>query len=200
MFKSSNFDRVRQMFADQFSDDQAGLVYRKSQKGPAIRVSAIERDEFIAAFGRRIQYAAWAIFPATAALILLLVWLAPDADSDKSDAMIWIGIGAILVPFLAFFYWAWNAPSRALQCRTPQGAALTKDEARTLALSKISYGQLVLTAVMGAGLTWQMSVKADIFHGTGLIWLILGVGLVVLAVIQAIRKFWFSRSATDGHR
>ncbi len=105
----------------------------------------------------------------------------------------WGGIAAILVPFMAIYYWAWNAPSRELERRTPEGAALTKEEARALALSKITYGQLALVPLMGGGLVWKMSNKTDVFHGWGLVWLILGAALIALAGVRAIQKWRFSK-------
>lgn len=193
MFYNSHFDRVRQLFADQFADASQGLVYRKGQKGVPIRLSEIERDEFVASFNKRIRYATWSLIPATIGLILLLVWLVPDMDSPAGQMAMWAGVTAILVPFMAVYYWAWNAPSRELERRTPAGAALTKEEARTLALSKVTYGQLMLAALMGVGLVWNKSTKTDLFDGWGVAWLVLGGALIALAGLQAIRKWRLGR-------
>ena len=151
MFGNAHLDRLRQTFADQFSVGEQGLFYHKYQRGAPIRVSHSERDEFVAAFNKRIRYATWSIFPPTVGLILLLVWLTPDADSAIAQIAMWGGIAAILLPFMAIYYWAWNAPSRELERRTPEGPALTKEEARAVAFSKITYGQLLIAALMGAG-------------------------------------------------
>lgn len=194
MFRNSHLDRVRQTFADQFADDSPGFIYRKGQKGAPIRVSERERNEFISTFNRRVRYATWSIFPATVVLILLMAWLIPDAHSTAADLAVWVGIGAILLPFMAVIYWAWNAPSHELQRRTPEGAALSKAEARALAFSKITYSQLALAALMGAGLVWKKSGETDVFHGWGVVWLISGGGLIGLAGIQAIRKLRFNQS------
>lgn len=193
MFGNSHFDRVRQIFADQFVSDPQGFIFRKGQKGAPIRITQLERDGFVDAFNKRIRYATWSIPPATVGLIVLLVWLVPDADSSSATVAIWVGLAVILVPFMAVYYWAWNAPSRELKHRTPEGAALTKDEARALAFSKITYGQLALAAVLGAGLVWKMSAETDVFHGWGVIWLLFGGGLIALAGIQAIRKWRFNQ-------
>ena len=50
MFNNLHFDRVRQLFADQFEPEGTGFLYRKSIKGAPIRVTAVERDRFVAAF------------------------------------------------------------------------------------------------------------------------------------------------------
>lgn len=189
MFGNSHFDRVCEIFADQFEQDANGFRYRKGIKGAAYRVSEAERNQFIATFNKRLRYASWAIAPTTIVLIVLLAWLIPESDSDLENAAIWIGIAAILIPFIAIYYWAWDAPARELQRRTPESAALTREEARSLAFSKITYGQLGLAAAFGVGLVWMRSIDEDVFHGWGMIWLIFGVGLVVLSGVQAIRKW-----------
>ena len=193
MFQNSHFDRVRQLFADQFSAGASGTVYRKGQKGAPVRVSETERNEFVRMFNKRIRYAAWSILPATVGLILLLVCLIPDVDSPSAQIAVWVGIAAILVPFLVIYHWAWNAPSRELGLRTPEGPALTKNEARAVAFSKITYGQLGLAALTGVALVWKMSARTDVFHGWGVVWLVFGAALFVLAGVQVIRKWRFSQ-------
>jgi len=193
MFGSFSFDRLRQIFADQFTSDAHGYTYRKSQKSAQFRVSEAERDEFIGAFNRRVRYSTWALVPATIILILLAAWLAPEGDSFQANVTIPIGVGAILLAFSMFHYWSWNAPARELQGRTPVSDALTKSEARALAFSKITYGQLVLGAMMGVGLVWMRSQETDVLHGWGMVWLLMGGGLVLLSAVQTFRKWRFSQ-------
>lgn len=191
MFGNSHLARVQQIFADQFTSDAKGYVYRKGQIGEPFRVSDAERDAFIASFNKRIRYSFWSILPATIILILGLAWLIPDSDTMEANVAIWIGLCAILLPFLAVYLWSWNAPVRELQGRSPEGAALTKHQSRALALSKISYGQLVLAAALGVGLVWKHSFETDVFHGWGVIWLFMGGGLVLLSAVQIFRKWRF---------
>ena len=193
MFGNGHLERLRQTFADQFSDGGHDIIYRKYQTGAPVRVSKLERDGFLATFNKRIRYAMWSLVPATVALILLLVWLNPDADTPAAQIATWAGIAAFILPFLMIFYWAWGAPSRELERRVPEGSAFTKEEARALAFSKITYGRLALAALTGIGLIWKMSTKVDVFNGSGPVWLFFGAALVVLAGVQAIRKWRFSQ-------
>lgn len=192
MFGNAHLNRVRQAFADQFAGDGHGFIYRQNQTGVPVRVSKLERDGFVTAFEKRIRCAMWCIVPATVGLILLLVWLTPDTDSPAAQIAMWGGTAAIILPFMVVFYWAWGAPSRELELRTPEGPALSKVEARALAFSEITYGQLALAALMGVGLVWKMSTKTDVVHGSGLVWLVFGGALMLLAGVQAIRKWRFS--------
>jgi len=126
-------------------------------------------------------------------MILLLVWLAPDVRSLIGQMVIWVGIAAILMPFLAVCLWAWNAPSRELQDRTPEGDALTRDEAHALGFSKISYRQLALVPLLSLLMIWKISTKFEVFQGWGLIWVVVAAALTVFAGIQAIRKWRFEK-------
>jgi hypothetical protein len=193
MFNNAHLLRLRQAFADQFSSDEHGFVYRKYQKGAPIRVSEIERDRFVATYAKRLRYAMWSLVPTTVGLILLLAWLISEADGPVAQIAAWVALAAMLVPFTAYSLWAWSAPSRELQRRTPAGPALTTEEARALGLSKITYGQLSLAAIMGVGLIWKMSIKSDVFHGSGLVWLLSGAVLTILAGVQALRKWRFTQ-------
>lgn len=185
---------MRKFFADQFSQDTQGFTYRKNQKGAPIRVSSIERDDFIKIFIRRTNYALCSIPLAAAGLVLTTVLLTPKIDAPPFEITVFIGYAAISLLYIVFFYWAWNSPSRELQGRTPEGAGLAKEEARALALSKITYSRLALGAFIGLAVVWEKSRKADIFHGLGAVWLILGGGVIALAGVQAIRKWRFDRN------
>lgn len=177
------------MFADQFEADRNTFLYRKSMKGPPIRVSQVERDQFVEAFNERLRYAAWSIFPATAALIGLLVWFIPDVDSTAGTIAVYVGISLILAPFLVVFYWAWNSPARELARRPKEGAARSGEEVRKLMFSKISYGQLGFAALAALALVWKVSAHTDVLHGWGLLWPAIAALMIVALAVQAFRKW-----------
>lgn len=189
MFSNPHFDRVRQMFADQFEPDGDSFLYRKSMKGSPVRVSGTERDEFVRSFNRRLRYSMWSIFPATLIIIGLLVWLVPDVNSTAGHVATYAGIAVFLAPFLASYYWAWNAPSRELERRPTEGVARSREEVRRLMFSKMTYGQLGFAALAGIALVWKASGDTDVLHGWGVLWLLFAALLITAAGIQAIRKW-----------
>ncbi len=91
------------------------------------------------------------------------------------------------------YYWAWNAPARELERRTPVGSARTREEVRRLMLSKITYGQLGFAVLAAFALLWNASTKGDVLHGWGILWVVFAAALVVIAAIQAFRKWRFDR-------
>lgn len=83
MFRDHNFDLVRRLLADQFEAESAHYLYKKNQKGAAIRVSGAERDVFITTFNRRLRFAMWGIVIATLLLISFLSLRFPISGADR---------------------------------------------------------------------------------------------------------------------
>lgn len=195
MFRSPEFSHLRDLFVDQFTPDRNNFLYRKSGKGAAIRVSAAERDAFIANFNKRIRYLSWSITVATLALITLFVLLSPDAESGRTQVAMYVGVGCIMAVSLTAYYWAWNQPMRDLDRRSEVAGPLDREQARRLGLSQISYGNLGFAVIAALGLVWKQSAEGDVLHGWGLLWPIFA-GLIIVGVaIQAFRKWRSDRSA-----
>jgi hypothetical protein len=194
VLNNPNFDRAREIFADQFTPDSGAFLYRKSMKGAPIRVSEVERDDFVTTFNRRVRYGTWAMVPAMLTLIGLIVWLIPNVDSAAAQTATWIGLTAIVVPFIAVYFWAWNAPARALERRPRQGAALSRDEVRQLKFSRMSYGQLGLVPPAALLLVWDKSGVGNMFHGWGIVRVACAGLLIAGAGVQAFRKWRYERA------
>ena len=193
MFWNDDFAPVRQVFADQFEPDGTGFLYRKSLRHAPIRVTEAERDSFIRTFTRRLRYAAWLILPGTILWILLLTLFVPDIDSVSGQIDMWVwmgaGVGLTLAPFLLAYRWAWNAPSRELERRTPVGPRRTRQEMRRVMFARLTYAQLGSVVGVAFLLVLQVSSKSDGLHGWGILLLVLAAALVIGAGIQAFRKW-----------
>jgi hypothetical protein len=193
MFANAHFERLRQMFADQFEPDGSNFLYRKSMMGAPIRVNQTERDGFVSTFNRRLRYATWSLVPATLLLIGLLVVLFPHVDNSSAQIAIYTGIGFVLLPFMAGHYWAWNGPARELEHRPTIGEARSREQVRRLIFARITYGQLAFAILGTIALVWKISAKNDVFHGWGVLWLIFAAALIGGTGVQAFRKWRFER-------
>lgn len=189
MFGNQHFDRVRDIFADQFQPDGSGFLYRKSSKGAAIKVSAAERDAFVAGFNRKLRNSIWGILAATMLLIGVLVVLLPDVRGTAGQVSIYAGVFAIVGIFMLVYYSAWNEPMRQLDRRPITQAALTREEARRVGLAKLSYGQLCFAVVAALALVFRQSGEHDVTQGWGLLWPIFAGLLILGAAWQALRKW-----------
>lgn len=189
MFGNQHFDRVREIFADQFQPEGTVFLYRKSSKGAAIMVSAAERDAFVAAFNRKLRYSTWGILAATLLLIGILVVVIPDVRSTAGQVSIYAGVFAIMGIFMLAYYSAWNEPLRQLDRRPITQAALSREEARRVGLAKITYGQLCFAVVAALALVFRQSGEHDVTHGWGLLWSIFAGLLILGAAYQAFRKW-----------
>lgn len=194
MFANRHFDLVRELFAEQFEAEAGGFIYRKSSKGAAIRVSAGERDAFVATFITKLRYAVLGTVVGILLFIGFLVLVVPEGDSSVYQTAIYAGVTGIMALFLAAYYRAWNEPMRHLERRPIAGEALTREEARRMALAKISYGHLAIVALGGFAVLWNASAKHDVLHGWGVLWPVFAGFLVILAGVQAFRK-WLSERA-----
>jgi hypothetical protein len=86
--RTDAWDRARQAFADQFEQDGSGFVYRRSQKGAAIRVSAEEHDRFIGEFNSNLRRANWIIYVGLTLVLGGIIALSLLSGSDLSEATI----------------------------------------------------------------------------------------------------------------
>ena len=186
---SGIWDRVRQSFADQFEQDGTSFVYRRSQKGEAIRVSADERRKFIDQFDQNVRRAKWIIYGGLTLVLGCLISFSLLEGFDLSQAAIFVGIGFVMIPYFAYYRWAWAAPSRELGSCTPIAGERPADEVRRLRFERMTYGQLAGAAFGGLMIPLIGSSRQDVFSGWSRLWLVFGGGLVLLAAVQAFRKW-----------
>jgi len=119
---AGSWDQVRQSFADQFEPDGVNFVYRRSQKGEAIRVSAGEYANFIEEFDRNVSRSKLIMYVGLGIVLGGMILFSLIKDFDLKEPAIFAGIGIVFIPYFAFYRWAWGAPSRALVGRVPVAA------------------------------------------------------------------------------
>jgi hypothetical protein len=188
-----NFGSAYKLFADQFEADVADFLYRKSSKGAAIRVSAAERDGFVVDYKRHYRWLFWGIFLAILVLVFGWSFATINADESVNSGMMIVGVFLLMVPFMAGLMWIWGAPARTLQRRAAAAPALSADQARELHFAKISYGQLGLGLLLIPVLLLRAWKGPGSFDGWGVVWPLLAGGLLVLIVVQGMRKYLHER-------
>lgn len=185
----NSWDRIGEAFADQFEQDGASFVYRRSQRGEAIRVSAEEHIRFVEEFERNVRRAKWIIYLGLTVVLGGLLILSLIRGSDLSQLAIFIGIGLVMIPYVAYYRWAWAAPARELATRTPIAGERSPDEIRRLTLQRLTYRQLAATALGGLIIPFIGSSRQDLFSGWNRLWLVFGGAIICLAAVQAFRKW-----------
>lgn len=186
---ADSWGRVRQTFADQFEQDGANFIYRRSQKGEAIRVSADERSKFIEEFDRNVRRAKLIMYAGLTLVLGGIIGFSLLRGTDLSQGAISIGIGLVMIPSFAFYGWAWAAPSRELGGRTPIAGERPSDDARRIRFQRMTYGQLAGAAFGGVMIPFIGSSRQDVFSGWNRLWLVFGGAFVLLAAVQAFRKW-----------
>jgi hypothetical protein len=192
---AGSVQRLRENFEAQFEAAGEGrYFYRRNQKGEPIPVSAEERERFVRQYVKRIWLVLSGMMAVLFAFMVLFVWLTVATNSELSDVQLYLGIGVISVIAIGLMYWVRGAPARELEGRTPVGRERSTDEMRAIFFQKISYGQLATAAGFGVILPFMQTFgrhPVDVFHGWGRLWLVLGAALVLLAAVQAFRKWRF---------
>lgn len=192
MGMGGSVQRMRESFEAQFEvSGENRYLYRRNQKGEPIPVTSGERDRFIRQYVRRIWFILGSMMAVLVAFIGVVIWRAAVTNSEIPDIAIYVGIGAITVAAIGLMYWVRGAPARGLEGRSPVGRERTTEEVRAILFKKISYGQLAGVAVMGAILPFTLRSHPDLFHGWGRLWLVFGAAIVLVAAVQAFRKWRF---------
>jgi hypothetical protein len=146
MFRSR--DHVRRAFEDQFEPDGDGFLYRKSMRGAPVRVSAAEREAFVAAFVRARRRLTWEMFGETLLLMLGFASLSVATGRDLPEGLFYAGMGALIA--LWFVLWLRNqsAPARALERRAPVGRDRSRAEMRRLAAERMGWGTIAASGLL----------------------------------------------------
>lgn len=195
---ADSWDSSRQAFAEQFEQDGTSFIYRRSQKGEAIRVSAEERAKFVDAFHSELRRLNWIIYAGLTILLGGMIFFSLLKDFDLSQPAFFAGIALVMIPYFAYYRWAWAAPTRELAGRTPIAGERSPEEVRHLRFRRITYGQLASAAVVGFVIPLAGSSRQDVLSGWNRLWLVFGGGLVLLAAVQAFRKWRFDQE--DSYR
>jgi hypothetical protein len=189
MFGNGSSDLVRQMFADQFEADGNDFLYRKFLKGAPIRVSASERDRYVATFNRHMKYLIWGILGVTVVVCTAPTLYAIQTGTNVWDAANYAGIGLIGAAFMADYVWAWNFPARELRGRPTVGDARSRAQTRQLLLGRTTYGQIAAGAAIAVFLLARLGIHKDMLSGWNILWAVLAVFILAAAAILAFRKW-----------
>jgi hypothetical protein len=192
-FGTDSWAQSKQFFADQFELNGDAYLYRRSQKGAPIRVSAEERQRFIDDYARRLRYSTWGIVGGLIVVIALSFWWTLSTASELPDAAMYAAIGAVAVACVGYAMWVQGAPARELARRTPVGRERTREEMRRVLLARTTYRHLAALALTGAVLPLTLRSQRDLLHGWGRLWLGFSAIVIILVAATAFRKWRMER-------
>src|SRR5687768_4350793 len=105
--EASAWGQARRQFADQFEQDGDQFIYRKSQKGEGYRITAEDRDRFVAEFDRRTRWSMWLLVVGVMLVLGAVGGLSLYSGTDPSKGALFAGMAVAALPYLAHFLWAW---------------------------------------------------------------------------------------------
>jgi FtsH-binding integral membrane protein len=177
----------REGFAAQFvpNGDGDGFVYRRNQKGPAIAVSADERNAFVAAFSRWMDIQMLVVLVGGIVAVVLAYVIFPAVDYPMVG--ITIGVGVVLAAVLLGLKLAWDAPAKALATRPVAAPALSPEEARRLVLAQTTWSQFLLPVIWSVYFLLRYVARAQT-ERWALAWLASGLALLGVTGFRAYQK------------
>jgi len=189
MFIDQAFDRLRQLYADQFESSGDGFFYRKNLKEAPILVSAAEHARYIAAYDKFIKYGPRSIIAGILAVTIGTVAYATAMNTDIPDIALYAGIIIVMIVFVAANQWARNLPARELRGRGTEGKARSRAEVRREYLRKTTYSQIAATVGAILFALFALNAREDLMSGWNRLWIAFGAITIALAGVQAFRKW-----------
>ena len=177
------------LFSDRFEPAGDGYIFRSKLTAPGYAVSAAERDQFVADHARRSRWATWGL--AGLMTVALLLGATVFIASGRDVPTLYIGgvvLGSVLLAFVVT-RWIWSAPARCLHGRAPVAPGLGKIEARREGLRRLSWQNLGLAVGVAAFVLFRGYREDPTFSGWHGLWLVASGGLLLLAAVQAFRKW-----------
>lgn len=192
---SRHMEPFRETFVDQFQQDGDAYLFRKALRGAAIRVTAAERDAFIADFDKSLRRSTRIFVLAIVAITLVAIGGA--VALELAEPWMTIAITAPFIVALATFVTviirSYGAPARSLAHRVAIAPPLTRSDARKMALDQLRWSHFASFAALFAVATWQIHINWDITRGWGRIWLVLAAVMAIGIAVQAYRKWRHDR-------
>jgi hypothetical protein len=191
-----NISRMRRRFETQFeARDDGGYFYRRNWKGAGIPVTPEERETFVTQYVYRLYLILGAMVVAVSMLLGgLILRTGKGTAAQVPPFEIFGGMVAISLVATGLFQWVYLSPARQLKGRSPVGRELTRDEVRAIAFRRISYAQIAVIALIGGlATTRHQPTWGPGGHG----WPFLGGFMVLVAVVQAFRKWHFEQEHPD---
>ena len=185
MIRDRHSERLVDLFAAQFTPEGSGYLYRRNQVGAGYFVGAAEHDMFIAAYQREWRRLFWAAILGVMVVVGAIVAVFDEPDEGVTIAATVGIIGSLILLHLR----AWRRPERALARRLPSLPALDRAAARRKNLSQVTWGDLALVPVFALVLASRAWRDDAAVRGWSALWLVAGVGLMVMSAVQAWRKW-----------
>jgi hypothetical protein len=194
--RSRAFDNLQALFAEQFEPDgDLHYLYRRGSRGAPVRVTAAERDAFVADYRRRWRGLKWSMI-GTVMLVALGFGLANvGTQGERSDWYLEGAVALVVLLFLIVHRRLWTAPARALELeRRPElGRERSRAEMRQRMAARLSWPQILsfLLIVPLAGLQYgEAAARGSTIRWLWLAFLPLG---PATAAIVAWRKWRLGR-------
>lgn len=158
MFADIHLARVKQAFAAQFTPARDGYIYRRGRRGPAIPVTRIERDRFVAVFDRDVVRWAWSVVLATIVIVGGLAIFPASLPTPLHGHEGGAATTLLFVFFMLAWWWIRNAPARALGRRAQIDQGVSGADFRRASLVAMSWSIPLVAALFQIALIMRVAL------------------------------------------
>jgi len=177
-------------FAKRFEPRGDGYLFRERLGAPGYEISAAERDAFVEQFNRRMTWMNWILFGGGFVLLLGAAWLSVALAFTDPGPLIFAVMGLMFVGYMPAVFWLWGDPKRRLAARAAAVPGLDKASARREGLRKLDWSRLGLCVLFAVFLVFKAYGEDPSFgSGWSRAWLALAAALLIVAAVQAVRKW-----------
>jgi hypothetical protein len=188
------FDNIRKAFAVRFEPDGDGYLFRPRLTAPAVRVTAAERDRFLADYMKAFRIYMWSSVIAGPLFVIAVITGFIFQDLDLPTPALMALVAVMMAPMFLVSRWIYRAPDRALAGRVTSAPGYSEEAARKITMRRltwrnIGFGFVILVVMLTDLLMRTVGKGQDLLQGDDRYMLIFPAVLAVFIAVQAFRKW-----------
>ncbi len=193
MFRFGQTEYFRSSFAEQFEADGDTYLYRRFRKGAPVRVSARERDDFVANFERSYKRAYLSMMIGLFVLMMAMVATTVAMGHELAEYVIYSVIASWTSVFLFAHYRIWNAPARALERRPAAGQERSRAEMREIMDAEGNYLTFFALFAFFLLMLFNLASQSEPLGYVDMAFMALYIVMIPTTGLLIIRKWRFNR-------
>ena len=193
MFKFGQTEYFRSSFAEQFEADGDAYLYRRFRKGAPVRVSARERDDFVANFERSYKRAYLTMIIGLFVLAIGMIAITVAIGHELAKNVVYATIALWAAAFMLVHLRIWNAPARALERRPAVGVERSRAEMREIMMSEGSYLKFFGLLAFFLLLLFNLATQPEPLGYFDVALMTLYIAMIPMIATLILRKWHFDR-------
>ena len=169
----------------------ARTSFTASPKRGGNEVSSSERARFVDEFDRNLRRANWIIYIGLAVGLGIVLWVSMRGGFEITKPGMLAATGLVMIPYIGYFQLGMGVAARELAGRMPVAGARSPRGDEALTVSAHEVRTTCRCSLWGAGDSVRGQFAWGCLFGLNRLWLAFGAALILIAAVQAFRKWRF---------